>query len=215
MSSDHIQVTIQLAARNNQQVKVRVKPTVEMQRFVDDVCRHYNLNANEVTVYAQNNVGHTLSISPTLTLGQNHIVNDTLLVFAPKTVTESPTRELLRQNKIIPLESTVFVRLQDETTGKQYRISWQPAVIGRYDEKEPDKNKMLAVDLSAAKDAQFISRRHACIVRVNGQYYVESIHEQIPTYLEGVRLTPWKPKPIHPGDRIRVGQTVLIFKLLE
>jgi len=212
---DHIQVIIQLTESNLQPVKVRVKPSVVMQQFINDVCKRYGLNADEITVSMQNNAGIVLPITPTLTLGQNHIVNDTQLIFAPKTASKSPTRELLLLNRIVPLASTVFVSLQDETTGKQYRVSWQPAVIGRRDDKNPDKNKMLAVDLSTVKGAEFISRRHACIVYANGQYYVESINEQNPTYLEDVRLTAWQRKPIHPGDRIRVGKTTLIFKLLE
>lgn len=209
---NYLEFIIQLS---NMTVPVKVQGNMQVQRFISEVCQRYQLPADQLIVYYRDAAGVDRQLNAEQSFSQNRIPSQAVLVFETRINTESPTREFIRRNKVIPLESTVFVCLREEMTGEPHRLSWQPAVIGRRDMRDTEKNKMLAVDLSHVPLAQYISRQHACITRKNGQYYVESIHEQNPTLLDGRRLLPWQRAPLQPGNRIQVGQTTLIFQLLE
>ncbi|MFT4978360.1 MAG: DNA-binding NtrC family response regulator [Myxococcota bacterium] len=57
-----------------------------------------------------------------------------------------------------------------------------------------------------------ISRRHAEIRSVRGQWRIEDLKSRNGTHLNGVALT--QPATLIPGDVIRVGDTVMVFTLL-
>ncbi len=56
-----------------------------------------------------------------------------------------------------------------------------------------------------------VSRRHARISRQAGRYVLEDMNSTNGTYLNGVQITG--PQPLHAGDRISMGQTVLVFQI--
>jgi hypothetical protein len=66
------------------------------------------------------------------------------------------------------------IYLRDQGSGTVYKLSWQPAVIGRADVAQKD-SQQLAVNLGAHSAGQRVSRRHAQIVETKGQFFLEQL----------------------------------------
>ena len=58
-----------------------------------------------------------------------------------------------------------------------------------------------------------VSRRHARIFRQNGQYFLEDLHATNYTKLDGAKLTPRTPLPLHNGARIDFGKVTVFFRM--
>jgi hypothetical protein len=69
------------------------------------------------------------------------------------------------------LDPSQYAVLQDEATGKEFDIQWQPALIGRPN-NEVDHNIMLAANLLLLPNGMTVSRSHAQITFSNGRYYI-------------------------------------------
>ncbi len=215
MSNDYLPLNIEFEGSQTEAVKVNVVRSLLVQELIQHVCQRYGVSSEHITIYQRSTDGTRRPLVLNRTLGHNDVPDHATLVLHKGQVDISPTQVLIQRNQPIPFGSTIFVHIQVELTGKQYGISWQPAIIGRRDLTQPERNKLLAVDLAGIPGANRISRHHACITRKSGQYYIESIHPQNPTYLNNRRLTPWQREPAQPGNRIRVGDIMLIFQLLE
>src|SRR5215207_5696571 len=62
--------------------------------------------------------------------------------------------------------------LKEFQTGKIFKITWQPALIGRPDSSNPDSKKALAVDVESLPNSASVSRKHASIsADEQGNYY--------------------------------------------
>lgn len=104
------------------------------------------------------------------------------------------------------LHGAVEAVLRDESTGMVYPITWQPALIGRPD-ADPSHNELLAVNLASHPEGRRISRRHAEILLEGGLYYIESLSENNPTYLNNQQVTG--RRLLQSGDKIGLGRTTL------
>jgi hypothetical protein len=51
-----------------------------------------------------------------------------------------------------------------------------------------------------------VSRRHARIHRQKSQYFIEDLGSANGTFLNGQRLTPYLPHPLHDGDELQLGR---------
>jgi pSer/pThr/pTyr-binding forkhead associated (FHA) protein len=51
-----------------------------------------------------------------------------------------------------------------------------------------------------------VSRRHARIQRQRTQFFVEDLGSANGTFLNGQRLTPYLPHPLHDGDELQAGR---------
>jgi serine phosphatase RsbU (regulator of sigma subunit) len=60
---------------------------------------------------------------------------------------------------------------------------------------------------------RYLSRKHAEIVAGNGNWILKDCGSANGTYLNGNRVE--RDSPLHPGDRIRLGDTELVFESLE
>lgn len=72
------------------------------------------------------------------------------------------------------LSKPVYVR--DEAGGKVFRLTWQPAIIGRPD-PSLEGNELLAINLEAERAGPRVSRRHAQIVEESDQFFIESLSQ--------------------------------------
>ncbi len=54
-----------------------------------------------------------------------------------------------------------------------------------------------------------VSRRHAKIVQRSGEFFVEDVGSANGTFLNGQRLTPYLPYPLHSGDEVQLGRVKL------
>ena len=101
--------------------------------------------------------------------------------------------------------------LRDEETGVTFDIRWQPAIIGRPDASNPETANTLAVNLGPLEGSKTVSRHHARITEQNGQFFVESMVDHNPTYLNDGLVRVGERRMIDTGDKIRIGKFSLAF----
>ena len=78
------------------------------------------------------------------------------------------------------------------------------AVIGRLD---ATRGVFPNIDLTPEGGLEGgVSRRHARIHRQKAQYFVEDLGSANGTFLNGQRLTPYLPHPLHDGDELQLGR---------
>ena len=63
------------------------------------------------------------------------------------------------------------------------------------------------------KDNKSVSRVHAQIRQINGEYTLENLRPTNGTYLNGVKLQDVETKPLHPGDCVSLANERFIFNL--
>lgn len=84
-------------------------------------------------------------------------------------------------------------------------------VIGRSDNKSSYKPDVdLAIYQALEKG---VSRRHAAFVRYQGMLHILDLSSVNGTYLNGDRLTPEQPYPLHTGDKLTLGELPLHLSL--
>ena len=86
--------------------------------------------------------------------------------------------------------------LQGPDKGRAVELSESPLLVGR------DSEELPLADLT-------VSRRHAEISQLNGEYQICDLKSANGTQVNGVLLT--KPRPLRRGDQIRCGGTLLLF----
>jgi len=107
------------------------------------------------------------------------------------------------------------IYLQEERRLVEFDLTWQPALIGRRDQRDPSKNKLLAAPLDDLEEGNTVSRHHACITEKNGAFFIEGLNPDNATYLGGQRLRPHTPYPIEPGESIQLGRITLKFYVVS
>ncbi len=115
------------------------------------------------------------------------------------------------ETQVEPAPSTVLCRrLELEDVGTVFPLSGVETLIGRFDpvtELRPD------VDLSEHDLKRSVSRRHARILDTpEGPVVIEEVGALNGTFVNGTRLTPGQPHPVHDGDRVGFGMVKLVFR---
>ena len=109
----------------------------------------------------------------------------------------------------------IFLQLNEAATeGLQLDLSGTEGfVLGRSDSKSsylPD------VDLAVFKALdKGVSRRHAAFVRYEGKLHIVDLSSVNGTFLNGSRLSPEVPYPVHSGDRLVLGELTLQLSQVE
>jgi hypothetical protein len=107
------------------------------------------------------------------------------------------------------------VYLQEERELIEFDLVWQPAILGRRNQRDPSQNKLLTVDLGDAEEAPSVSRHHAAITEAGGSFFIESLNEHNPTYLGDQRLRYGVKYPLPVGSRIGIGRLALTFYIIS
>jgi hypothetical protein len=107
------------------------------------------------------------------------------------------------------------VYLAEEQTLSEFDLTWQPAIIGRRDHRNPSNNRLLSVDLENIEDLPTVSRHHACITSRGGKFFIEQTQKRNPTFVDGKKLTPNTKSSLPAGSVIQVGRISLTFNVLS
>ena len=100
-----------------------------------------------------------------------------------------------------------------ESAGTKFELSRDESVMGRWD---ADNGIFPDIDLDSVDHEAKVSRRHARILRRDGQFLLEDLGSTNGTYINrGRRLLPGTPQPLTDGDEIIVGKTFLRFHLVN
>jgi hypothetical protein len=108
------------------------------------------------------------------------------------------------------------VYLREQSTGKVYKLYWQPAIIGRPDKNQAN-NDWIAVNLEGYKTGLRVSRRQAKITEENGQFFIESLSGN-PTMIKNgegqpIPVTAVK-QPLKHGDIIYLERSNIALKFI-
>ena len=118
--------------------------------------------------------------------------------------------DYVRQTIRRMLDVSQYAALRDDSTGKEFDIQWQPAVIGR-PSTDVDHNIILAVNVQLLPNGKTVSRRHAQITVSQGRYFLEPLADQNPVFVNGKELPLNSRREIRNGDKIALGRQKLTF----
>jgi hypothetical protein len=136
----------------------------------------------------------------------------------PVSVTASGAHLIEESTTPRPLEDShqihaTLVIERGTSAGKKFPISSQEANIGRWD---ADSGIFPDIDLDEDDPEAKISRRHARIIKHNGQFLIEDLGSTNGTFINrGRRLLPGKRHVLQHGDEVIVGKTFLKFQVLK
>ncbi|MEP7076167.1 MAG: FHA domain-containing protein [Acidobacteriota bacterium] len=99
-----------------------------------------------------------------------------------------------------------------DVAGGEFILDRDESNIGRWD---ADNGIFPDVDLDSHDQEAKVSRRHARVLRRDGEFFVEDLGSTNGTYVNrGRRLLPGNPQSLVDGDEIIVGKTFLRFHII-
>ena len=107
------------------------------------------------------------------------------------------------------------VWLVENRTLTEYDLTWQPAIIGRRDHRNPTHNRLLSADLEGIEELPTVSRHHACLTERGGQFFIEDVQGRNPVSLDGQRIRPATRYPLSAGNIVQVGRVWLTFNVIS
>jgi len=195
---EFIDVRIDVFEHTGQRARLRKNLTV--MNLIEEVLKEFDdIVADSPEKYAVYLKGFDRPLTTTQTLTQLDIQPQDELVF-------DYIRQMVRQM----LDPRDYAILQEEITGKEFDIQWQPAVIGR-PSNEMDHNITLAVNVQLLPNGGTISRSHAQITFSEGRYFIEPLTEYNPVILNGRDITTSKKQELKNSDKLMLGSRRLIF----
>lgn len=206
-------LTLTLDIRPNkigkQQVNIRSSMTVA--NFIAAIQDKYNLDGT-LELNVKGAEGPLLRSEPIERIG----VADGGVLICKRVVEDTGTQDAIQRGLREPFDDQFKrVHLVESRTMAEYDLTWQPAIVGRKDHRNPSNNQLLAVDLEGTEDLPTISRQHACISMHEGTFFLEQIQEHNPTFLGETRLDFGVKYPLAAGSTIRLGRVMLTFYVIS
>ena len=198
---EYIDVKIDIFEHSGQ--RARVRRTLTVRGLIEEILKEFDdIGADTPEKY----VLHLKDSDRPLNASQNMVQLD---IQPQDEMVLGYVQQTLRQM----LDPAQYAVLQDETTGKEFDIQWQPALIGRPN-NEVDHNIMLAANLLLLPDGMTVSRSHAQITFSNGRYYIEPLAENNPVFVNNKEIPANMEHEIRSGDRLAFGRSRLsmVFK---
>jgi pSer/pThr/pTyr-binding forkhead associated (FHA) protein len=193
---DYIDVKIDIFEHSGQRARVRRNLTVR--GLIEEILKEFDdIGADQPEKYTLQLKGNERPL--------NHNQNMLQLDIQPQDeLVLGYVRQTLRQM----LDPTQYALLVEDTTGKEFDIQWQPALIGRPN-NEAEHNIMLAANLLLLPNGMTVSRRHAQITVSAGHYYLEPLAENNPVFLNQKEVPFGGQVEIRSGDRLTFGRSKL------
>ena len=151
------------------------------------------------------------ALPETAELDQAGVKEGSVLVCSRVMIATGTQEAIARGTRLRLSKNFKRVYLQEERELIEFDMVWQPAIIGRRNQRDPSQNKLLVADLGDAEEAPSVSRHHAAITEEGGSFFLESLNEHNPTYLGDTRLRYGVKYPLPVGSRIGIGRLALTF----
>jgi len=198
---EYIDVKIDVFEHTGQRARLRKNLTIAS--LIEEILREFDdIAADSPEKYAIYLKGFDRPLTFDSTLTQLDIQPQDELVF-----------EYVRQTIRKMLDVSEYAILREDSTGKEFDIQWQPAVIGR-PSTEVDHNIILAVNVQLLPEGKTISRKHAQITVSDGRYFIEPLADQNPVYLNGRELPVNSRREVKNSDKIALGRHKLTMTLV-
>jgi pSer/pThr/pTyr-binding forkhead associated (FHA) protein len=188
--------------------EVSVRPNLTIQALIAEVQREFNLPDSN---YALTLKGSPKPLEPRRTMEELSIQTGAELIFGREQRRLSQQIVMRGGNFFQVITTARQASLRESSTNAVFTIDHQPALIGRSDHSNPASADILTADLSHCAEARTVSRQHARITEQGGLYYLESVAERNPTFLNDHQLVSGEKRALKDGDTIRVGKILLTF----
>ena len=208
---DRMTLTLNIRTKDIGPKRVNVRSSLLVANLIATLKDKFNLDGNfELRLKGEDN-----ALSPERALDQAGVIEGSELV-CTRVIEASSTAEVIARGVREPFsKSYARVFLQEKRTLSEYDLTWQPAVLGRKDLRNPAHNRLLAVDLEEVEELPTVSRHHACLTEQNGTFFIESLQDRNPLYLDGELVRPFIKYPLPAGALIQMGRVWLTFQLIS
>lgn len=211
MTGERYTITLDIKPKKIGKKKVNLRNNLIVANLIAEIQDHFSLDGN----LALQPESADKPLDSESRLNQAGIEDGDVLV-CRQVQRDTGTRDAIARGVREPLpEGYKRVFLEEERTRTEYELEWQPAIIGRWDHRDPSKNRLLVADLEGLEELPTVSRHHACITVEDGKFFLEQLAARNPTYLEGTKLEQNQKYPLEPGDKIQLGRISLTFNALS
>jgi hypothetical protein len=207
---DRTNLTLEIRADNIGAKRVNVRGSLTVGNLIAAIKDKFNLDGEFLLTLP----GATETLSAETPLDQAGVQDESTLVCVRVTEATGTLDAIEHGERLLFSKTFKRVWLTEGSTLSEYDLTWQPAVIGRKDHRNPMNNRLLAVDVEHAEELPTVSRHHACITEKRGQFLLEDIQGRNPVYLDGTRLRQGTQHPLTAGQTIQVGRVRLTFNLM-
>ncbi len=207
---DRMNLTLHIKPNDIGAKRANVRSSLLVGNLITTLKDKFNLDGN----FELRLKGKSEALRPDSALDQAGVTEGGELV-CTRVIEASGTLDTIAQGVRAPFsKSYTRVFLQEQRTLGEYDLTWQPAILGRKDHRNPANNRLLAVDLEGVEELPTVSRHHACITEQGGAFYIESLQDRNPLYLDGEQVRAYVKHPLPAGTLIQVGRVWLTFQLI-
>jgi hypothetical protein len=208
---DRMTLTLTIKTNDIGPKRVNVRSSLLVANLITTIKDKFNLDGNyELRLKGGNGI-----LPSERALDQAGVTEGSELV-CTRVIEASGTVDVIARGVREPFsKSYARVFLHEQRTLSEYDLMWQPAILGRKDLRNPANNRLLAVDLEDVEELPTVSRHHAGITEQNGSFFIESLQDRNPLYLDGAQVRPFIKHPLSAGALIQMGRVWLTFQLIS
>jgi len=208
---DRLTLTVNIRPNKIGKKEVNVRSNMTVANFIAAIQDKFNLDGTLV-LHLKKADGPLKLSEPIDGLG----VADGGVLICERVVEDTGTQDAIQRGLREPFDDQFKrVYLVENHTLAEYDLSWQPAIVGRKDHRNPSNNRLLALDLEGTEDLPSVSRHHACITMKEGTFFIEQIQERNPTFVDKTRMDFGVKYPLAAGSMIRMGRMTLTFYVVS
>jgi hypothetical protein len=185
-----------------------IRENLPVRTLITEIRREFQMPDDAMYSLRVQSTGKVLD--PEKTLEQQNVSSGAILIF------NRERRAAVREAVVgvgarnpIPGPLRPFVR--EDSSGAIFEIQFSPAIIGRPDPTNPESTDLLAVNVGPFDSAKSVSRYHARVSEDDGEYFLESLADHNPAYLNDSIVRMGEKRLLMQGDKIRVGKISLTF----
>lgn len=186
-----------------------IRENLPVRTLLSEIRREFQLPEDAVYSLRVQSTGKVLD--PEKTLEQQGVSSGAILIF------NRERRAAVREAAAgvggtrTPIPGPLRPFLREDSSGAIFELQFSPAIIGRPDPTNPESAELLAVNVGPFDSAKSVSRYHARVIEDDGEYFLESLADHNPAYLNDSIVRIGEKRLLMQGDKVRVGKIMLTF----